>query len=219
MGGWPNYVLGNHDEHRIASRVGQHAARAAMMLLLTLRGTPTLYYGDEIGMHDVHIPPEREQDPWGKRMRSLNVGRDPERTPMQWDSSANAGFTSAGVRAWLPVADDFAQINAAAQRNDPRSMLSLTRQLIALRRITPALHSGSYCALDNVPDDCFVYLRQHDNQRWLVAINFSGSEQTLHLPELGMGHVALSTTLDREDEVDLSAFRLRGNEGCIIELR
>src|SRR5690348_6794588 len=91
-GAWPNYVLGNHDETRIASHVGPLQARVAMMLLLTLRGTPTLYYGDEIGMHDVEIPPEQVQDPAQRINGSVNEGRDPERTPMQWNDSANAGF-------------------------------------------------------------------------------------------------------------------------------
>src|SRR5919199_2909639 len=102
------------------------------MLLLTLRGTPTLYQGDEIGMRDVPIPPELVQDPWERNMPGLGYGRDPERTPLQWDASPNAGFTTG--RAWLPVAADFERVNVAAQRADPTSMLSLHRRLIALRR-------------------------------------------------------------------------------------
>jgi alpha-glucosidase len=217
-GAWPNYVLSNHDEHRIASRLGAAATRTAMLLLLTLRGTPTMYYGDEIGMHDVDIPAGQEQDPFGKRVPGMGLGRDPERTPMQWDSSPNAGFAEAGVKPWLPVASDYRQINVTAQLDDPRSMLSLTHRLIALRRATPALHAGSYQPVGNVPADCLVYLRQHGRQRRLVAINFSGQQQTLRLPDLGAGRVILSTELDREESVPLSAFRLRGNEGCIVEL-
>jgi alpha-glucosidase len=93
-GGWPNWVLGNHDKTRMASRVGKSQARVAAMLLLTLRGTPTLYYGDEIGMQDVPIPPEQVQDPQGLNMPDKNLSRDPARTPMQWDTSENAGFTT-----------------------------------------------------------------------------------------------------------------------------
>src|SRR5436190_774968 len=99
VGAWPNYVLGNHDEPRIASRVGREQARLAMLLLLTLRGTPTLYYGDELGMQDVPIPPERVQDPWGRRMPEL--GRDPQRAPLPWDGGPNAGFCPPGVEPWL----------------------------------------------------------------------------------------------------------------------
>ena len=93
--GWPNWVLGNHDNPRIASRIGAAQARVAAMLLLTLRGTPTLYYGDEIGMHNVPIPPDRVQDPFEKNVPGLGLGRDPARTPMQWSAAPNAGFTSA----------------------------------------------------------------------------------------------------------------------------
>src|SRR5690606_11977646 len=103
-GGWPNWVLGNHDRPRIASRVGQAQARVAAMLLLTLRGTPTLYYGDELGMRDVPIAPEQVQDPFEKNVPGMGMGRDPCRTPMQWDTSPNAGFTTG--RPWLPLAAD-----------------------------------------------------------------------------------------------------------------
>ncbi len=215
-GAWPNVVLGNHDEHRIASRVGADAARAAMLLLLTLRGTPTIYYGDEIGMHDVEIPPDMEQDPWGKNVAGIGLGRDPERTPMQWDASPNAGFTSAGVQPWLPLPDDYATVNVAAQSSDPRSMLSLTRRLLALRRETPALHSGLYRPIAHDNRHCLAFLREDGHERWLIALNFSSDEQTLNL-FAGSGHVILSTTLDREEVANLTAFRLRGHEGCLIK--
>ncbi len=114
-GAWPNYVLGNHDEPRIASRVGPAQARIAMMLLLTLRGTPTLYYGDEIGMHDGHIPPEHVYDPVEKNMPGLGLGRDPERTPMQWDSSQNAGFCIPG--------EDFTDLTAFHLRGNEGCIL------------------------------------------------------------------------------------------------
>ncbi len=215
-GAWPNYVLGNHDESRIATRLGPEAARLGMLLLLTLRGTPTLYNGDELGMHDVEIPPEQVYDPFGKVDPAL--GRDPERSPMQWESSPNAGFCPPGVKPWLPLADDYQQINVASEREDPASMLSLTRRLIALRRQTPALSIGSYRALDGVPDECFVYLRQAGQQRYLIALNFSRDEQTLRLPELGGAHLVLSTWPDREGAADLAGLVLRGYEGYILSL-
>ncbi len=217
-GAWPNFVLGNHDEHRVASRIGPEAARAAMMLLLTLRGTPTIYYGDEIGMHDVDIPPELEQDPWGKNVAGIGLGRDPERTPMQWEDSPNAGFSASGVTPWLPVADDYSQINVATELKDPHSMLSLTRRLLTLRRSTPALHSGSYQSVRHPHDECLVFMREAGTERWLVALNFSSSEQTLRLPVGGTGHIILSTGLDREEAVNLGDLHLRPNEGCIIKL-
>ena len=211
-------MLGNHDEPRIVSRVGPALARLAMLLLLTLRGTPTLYYGDEIGMHDGNIPPERVIDPMEKNMPGLGLGRDPGRTPMQWDNSPNAGFCPPDSEPWLPVPPDYPQINVAIERDDPQSLLTLTRRLIALRSSTPALSTGSYRAIEGVPDDCFVYLRQSGDQSYLIALNFSDQEQTLLLPALGKGRIALSTHLDREEAIDLALLCLRGNEGHVIEL-
>jgi alpha-glucosidase len=217
-GAWPNYVLDNHDESRIVSRVGPAQARIAMMLLLTLRGTPTLYYGDEIGMHDVDIPLQRVQDPLEKNVPGIGLGRDPERTPMQWDSTPNAGFCPPNSEPWLPISADYQQINVAVQREDPHSMLTLTRALLEIRRTTPALSGGSYRPVENVPEDCFVYLRQSGRQRRLVALNFSSREQTVKLAELGVGQPVISTYLDREEPIDLTALRLRSDEGCIIAL-
>src|SRR5262249_33167466 len=156
----------NHDEPRLASRVGPDQARAAILLLLTLRGTPTLYYGDELGITDVAIPPAAARDPWGKLTPGL--GRDPERTPMPWSDAANGGFCAADAQPWLPLGDDYAIRNVQSQRADPRSMLALVRALLALRRAEPALRTGAYASLD-APDDCFVFAR--DELR--IAINFA----------------------------------------------
>ena len=102
------------------------------MLLLTLRGTPTLYYGDELGMNDVEIPPEMVQDPFEKNVPGQGHGRDPARTPMRWDGTDCAGFTNG--TPWLPVANDYRTNNVAAERGDPTSMLTLHRRLLASRR-------------------------------------------------------------------------------------
>ncbi|RMF04801.1 MAG: alpha-amylase, partial [Chloroflexi bacterium] len=128
-GGWPNWVLGNHDVPRVATRAGQAQARVAAMLLLTLRGTPTCYYGDELGMENVKIPPEFVQDPPAVNQPEIAdlVGRDPVRTPMQWDDGPNAGFTAAGVQPWLPLAPDARTRNVAVQSAQPDSMLNLFR--------------------------------------------------------------------------------------------
>ncbi len=217
-GAWPNYVLGNHDEPRIASRYGRTPARVAAMLLLTLRGTPTLYYGDEIGMVNVDVPPERQQDPWGKRVPGL--GRDPCRTPMQWTPGPHAGFSPPETpELWLPLAPDYREVNVERELADPTSILNLYRQLLAYRRRTPALQCGGYRPLDDVPQSCYVFLRAVDDQRLLVALNFSGEEQRVALPALGEGRVAISTYLDRQGPVNLSGLSLRGHEGVIVELR
>jgi len=209
---WPNYVLGNHDEHRIGSRVGPAQARVAMMLLLTLRGTPTMYYGDEIGMHNVEIPEDQRQDPW-----EFN-NRDPQRTPMQWDAGPNAGFSAPDATPWLPLAEDYEENNVAAQQHNHRSMLQLTRQLLHLRRGTPALAVGSYIGLDDVPPNVFAYIRQSVKQRRLVLLNFTDSDCTLNLLHFGPGKLHLSTHLDRTGDINLAAFTLRGNEGCVLEI-
>src|SRR5205807_8023511 len=137
VGGWPNWVLGNHDRPRIASRVGRAQARVAAILLLTLRGTPTIYYGDELGMEQVKIPPDRVRDPWEKNVPGLGLGRDGARTPMQWDATEHAGFST--IEPWLPVAADFVTENVANLRHDRTSIYTLHRRLLALRRLSPAL--------------------------------------------------------------------------------
>jgi alpha-glucosidase len=212
--GWPNWVLGNHDQHRIASRVGAAQARVAAMLLLTLRGTPTIYNGDEIGMHDVDIPPELVRDPQELGVPGVGLGRDPERTPMQWDASPNAGFTSG--TPWLPLADDYERFNVATERADPRSMLALQQLLIALRRATPALEVGSYAPAP-ADGDLLAYMRTAGDRRFLIVLNLGPQEQTLDLSTLS-GRVVLSTHLDRMDEAADGTLALRADEGVIVEL-
>jgi alpha-glucosidase len=222
---WPNWVLGNHDQHRLATRIAVNQARVANMLLLTLRGTPTCYYGDELGMEDVPIPPEKVQDPPAVNQPEIAdiVGRDPERTPMQWDDSPNAGFSSPDVKdLWLPLASNYKEVNVAKELAEPHSFLNYYRKLLAYRKATPALQWGSYRSLDTrsaeTQKKCFIFERQAGDQRVLVALNFSGQDQKLSLPESGTGRIILSTNLDREAEVNLADFNLRANEGCIIKL-
>ncbi len=213
---WPNWVLGNHDRTRIATRVGREQARLTQMLLLTLRGTPTCYYGDELGMQDVPLPRALMHDPVGKNHPEHS--RDPVRSPMQWDGSANAGFCSAGVRPWLPVANDYQTCNVAAEQHDPCSFLMLTRALLDVRRSHSALTLGSYQSVKQESATCFVYLRQYSDQRCLVALNFSAHDQVVTLPEQDQGRVLLSTHLDCEGLIPLSEVHLRGNEGLLIEV-
>src|SRR5690606_22744209 len=141
------------------------------------RGTPTLYYGDEIGMENVTIPPEKILDPQGKNTSGFN--RDEARTPMQWDNTPNAGFAPKGVETWLPLAPDYQQVNVAAQRDDSRSLLTLCRRLLAFRREKTALHRGRYQSVDGVPIHCFVYLRQWENETYLIALNFSDKAEPI----------------------------------------
>jgi alpha-glucosidase len=213
--GWPNWVLGNHDQHRIASRVGLAQARVAALLLLTLRGTPTLYYGDEIGMRDGVIAPEQVQDPQEKNVPGLGLGRDPERTPMQWTSGANAGFTSG--TPWLPVAIDAERVNVDAARAAPSSLLTFYRRLLALRRAEPALAVGSFAPVPG-PEDWVVYVRQEGERRFLVALNLGHRPGLLPLENVGTGRVVLATDAVREgDRVD-GRLILTGDDGVLVAL-
>ncbi|UCE85637.1 MAG: DUF3459 domain-containing protein [Deltaproteobacteria bacterium] len=180
--GWPVHVLSNHDAPRHASRWddpehGEARARLAAMLLLTLRGTPFLYYGEEIGMRNVEIPRERLQDPLAHTLHP-SVARDPERTPMQWDASAGSGFTRAPP--WLPLARDAALRNVERQRAERSSLLWLYRDLIALRRRTPALQRGSFRRLES-PDGVLAYERRAGASVARIALNFTPEAQRVEL--------------------------------------
>jgi alpha-glucosidase len=145
--GWPSWVLGNHDESRVATRFGSsEAAKAALVLLLTLRGLPTLYYGDELGMTDVPIIEDQVRDPWGKRMSGMGLGRDPERTPMPWNPSAHVGFCDDDIEPWLPIGVESltGRVNVEQQLGDPNSFLTLARSLLRLRVQHEALATGDW---------------------------------------------------------------------------
>lgn len=217
-GAWPNWVLGSHDKSRVATRIGAVHARLAQMLLLTLRGTPTLYYGDELGMVDVKIPPELARDPQEKG--SPGFGRDPGRTPMQWDASANAGFSPSGTVPWLPIAPDYQVVNVEAEIGNPTSMLSFVKKLLELRHDNPALNSGAYRLVESSAEACFVYEREGGGKKFLVALNFSDQAQRISLNEAGpgQGKILVSTHAGREGVMDLSNLELQAAEGVVIEL-
>ncbi|MFL7838895.1 MAG: alpha-amylase family glycosyl hydrolase [Candidatus Promineifilaceae bacterium] len=219
---WPNWVLGNHDQHRVATRIGRDQARVAMLMLLTLRGTPTTYYGEEIGMENVTIPAEYVQDPPAVLQPEIAhlIGRDPVRTPMQWDDSANAGFTDPRVKPWLPIAEDYQEVNVAKEQEDPKSTLNLYRLLAHLRRAEPALHGGAYASLDSGNPDIFAYLRRHaESDSFLIALNFGDEHQEVDLGEVvGTPTIAISSNMDRAGRVELSSLHLAPNEGLVLRL-
>ena len=206
---WPNWVLGNHDNSRVASRVGMTQARVAAVLLLTLRGTPTLYYGDEIGMTDGDIAPDQIQDPAELRQPGIGQGRDPERTPMQWDSSLpNAGFTEG--RPWVPIATT---TSVRDQQGDTSSMLTLYRRLLSLRRSNTALVCG---AIENIAayGDVLTYERRYRNQRLFVALNMGAEDATVKSPS---GTLLLSTVSSRTGEAFVDGDNhLAAGEGVIL---
>jgi alpha-glucosidase len=215
-GGWPNWVLGNHDRPRIASRVGPDQARIAAMLLLTLRGTPTVYYGDEIAMKELAIAPAEVRDPLGKNVPTRGLGRDGCRTPMQWDSTTHGGFSS--VEPWLPVGGAMDYDNVVAQLGDKTSMYWLCRRLIDLRRKRPALSLGNYGSV-SAAGNLLIFTREYEREQLLVALNFAGEPTGASFPcREGAGRLLVSSAGDRADEPVRGSVNLRANEGAIVEL-
>jgi alpha-glucosidase len=219
-GAWPNWVLGNHDQPRLASRIGEGQARVAMLLLMTLRGTPTIYYGDELGLQNAEIRPDQVRDPWG--LVEFGQGRDRARSPMPWDGSANSGFSAENAEPWLPFAPGRETVNVAVQRDDPASMLSMTRRLLALRRDHPALAEGVHRSVEGAPNGTFCFVRSLDGAdsgaRVLVALNLTGEHQAVPAGQ-GSGRVLEATHPDRiGSTLDNANLDLRPDEGLIVEL-
>jgi glycosidase len=208
-GGWPNWVMGSHDARRIAARVGDAQARVAAMLLLTLRGTPTLYQGDEIGIGDVDIPADALRDPRELREPGLGLGRDPARTPMAWDGTTNGGFTQG--EPWLPLHDDWISRNIGAQQSDPGSMLHLYRSLLHLRRRHPALSGGRYVGVE-AQGDVLAYRRENDDEAFLILLNLGQFEQQMPV-ELGEFLPILSTL--KEEPLSKPSL-LQPDEGLLL---
>ena len=189
-GGWPNWVLGNHDQPRIAARVGEAQARVAAMLLLTLRGTPTIYYGDELGIGRIAIPQHAVQDPWEKNEPGLGLGRDPSRTPFQWDATPHAGFTRG--KPWLPVAPSFQSCNVEALGTDNGSILTLYRRLLSVRRDHAALSSGAF-RLIGVQGNALVYERADERERIVICLNFGDGAQQVSVDDVDGASILVST--------------------------
>jgi len=198
----------------VASRVGREQARVAAMLLLTLRGTPTLYYGDEIGMRQVAIAPDQVRDPFEKNVPGIGVGRDGCRTPMQWEATDGAGFSVA--KPWLPLADDYTRENVANLDADAGSILRLYKALIALRRKLPQLVTGAYQPVV-AQGDILLYRRDSEDGAVVVALNLGAEPVSVVSSSIGFGReILLSTFLDREGEPVQGTLDLRGNEGVIL---
>ncbi len=219
-GAWPNWVLGNHDQKRLASRLGEGQARVAAMVLLTLRGTPTLFYGDELGMPDGLIAPDQVRDPAERNQPGIGQGRDPERTPMLWDTSANAGFTAGAP--WLPITPGTPeQLSVATQAAQPRSILALYRKLIALRRRHPALHAGTVAEVR--AEAGVLRYERHSPEgaaaerlpSFLILANLTNDLQTVQVPS---SRVVLTTLLDGDGAVCIGPFTLEAGEGVLLEL-
>lgn len=218
---WPNYVLGNHDVKRMATRhvkgEGDTRLKVLISMLLTLRGTPYLYYGEEIGMRDISLKPSEIMDPPGKKFWPLYKGRDGCRSPMQWDDATYAGFSS--TKPWLPVHPNSQTRNVKAQVSDPDSMLNFTRKLIKLRREYPALVRGDFTLLTEKPKDTLAYLRHTPEQTILVALNFKNRSTSVDNTPDGNWKVLLTTNQKVQPTVALSTepLQLAPHEALILE--
>jgi alpha-glucosidase len=197
------------------------------VLLLTLRGTPFLYYGEEIGMRDVRLKYRELRDPYTKRYWPFLKGRDRARTPMQWDATPAAGFTTG--TPWLPVSPNWSTVNVVRSQGDSRSLLALYRQLIAIRKASPALTLGTLLCLDEGPANCLIYVRQfcdssessETQDRILIAINFSAQMQRFAIGAVRKsGELLLSSDPQRAlGPINLDQFVLGPDEAVVVTLR
>jgi alpha-glucosidase len=214
-----SYAFGNHDQPRLASRIGSDAARSAAIMLFTLPGMAFIYYGEEIGMVDAEVPFELVQDPAAKGDPKHGRGRDPERTPMQWSADTYAGFSA--HTPWLPVSDDYTVRNVDTQSKDPNSYLSLYRQLGRLRSKTPALQNGHIEVLDIAHDNIMGYICSHEQnatERFLVLINFSETPASC---EIDMSEAQLIVSSDPQTTLAAATddrAELRPHEGALFSL-
>jgi alpha-glucosidase len=205
LGAWPTWTMANHDNPRPRTRYGgpEARARAAAVLLLTLRGAPFVYYGDELGLEDATVPPERVVDPGG---------RDPCRAPMPWDGSPTHGWP--GAEPWLPWSPEPDTRNVEALRADETSILHLYRRILAARRASPALSTGAWRALDVAPPapGVLAYERSEGGDRRTVLVNFTSTPAEVALAG------AWVVEIDSESGADGTPFtgRLAGDQAVIL---
>jgi alpha-glucosidase len=214
---WPCWVLSNHDNRRHISRWANRPERARLtaMFLLTIRGTPFLYYGEEIGMQEAFIPRRELRDPPGVRYWPIYRGRDGCRTPMQWSSTPYAGFSS--THPWMRLGADAARNNVERQEADQGSLLNLYRHLIRLRRSTPALTRGTLRFLPERDRAVLGYLREHPEQTALVCLNFSARERVVDLVDEASGRWQIALSTISRPRTDVSGkLRLGPDEGAVL---
>jgi alpha-glucosidase len=219
--GWPTNVFSNHDlfrifNRRLTGRNQEKKARLLALFLLTLRGTPFIYYGEEIGMKNGTIPRKMIKDPLGKKFWPFFKGRDRARTPMQWDTSSNAGFTAA--EPWLPVNSDYHQKNIENQKTNPDSLLTLYHKLIALRRAYPALNRGSWIPDCPGKNGIISFFRTVDQEKMLIILNFTSSKKTVLRKSDHNETLILSSTPEIGASINGDFYRLQPYEGIILKL-
>lgn len=214
---WPHWAIGNHDQVRVISRVGRSFARVAALLLLTLRGTPTMYYGDELGMHNVSIPSTKMKDPQGIMEPEKKFSRDPARTPMQWSSEENGGFTTA--TPWLPVSSNYQTVNVVSEQQEEASLLTFYKRLIQLRQQELSLSTGQYFPVF-ADDELLAYIRQREGySRFLIVLNISKLKGYYIQNDIELhGTIELATSKKLEGKAIGKIIELEAGEGIIVRL-
>jgi len=210
---FPTYVLGSHDFPRIVSKLGENQARTAALLQLTLRGIPFIYYGEELGMKNRDIPKEKVKDPIALHTPGTGFGRDPVRTPMQWDDSEYAGFSDA--EPWLPLETEYRKRNVQTEKQNKTSFLNLYKSILKLRNTKTSLSNGKYIKYFCKNPDIFGYFRRNKLEETFILANFSKEAQETELPNSNW-NILLSTGLDRVEKIEKSTLTLRPFEAVIL---
>jgi len=218
--GWPSKVFSNHDLSRAFNRIGigrnpDKKARLMALLLMTTKGTPFIYYGEEIGMKNGRIPRSRIKDPLGKKLWPFYKGRDGARTPMQWNDSPYAGFSS--TEPWLPLNNDYLDKNVESQKKDPASLLNLYRQLISLRRECPALCGGNWMADRDGEKGIFSYTRKQGNEHIHIILNLTTAQKKYYRKFCMNEKIIFSTIPGAGNLVNDGYYVLQPYEGVITK--
>lgn len=211
-----SYAFGNHDKPRLVGRLSEPAARSAAVMQFTLPGMIFIYYGEEIGMHNVFISPEYIQDPNAKDDVKQGQGRDPARTPMQWSAGKHAGFSNAD-HTWLPIAADYMRRNVETESRDPASFLSLYKRLADLRGRSDALRYGSLTVIDTNHPNVLGFVRAQGQSRYLTLINFS-DELVVCSPDFTVGKLLISSEPQTKLAESGGQLELLPHEGALFEL-
>ncbi len=216
---WPNYVMNNHDVPRSTTRyrmaVDDAQAKLAAMLLLTLRGTPFLYYGEEIGMRDIRLSRKEIVDPPGKKYWPIYTGRDGCRSPMQWDDGDHAGFSNG--KSWLPVHPNYRSRNVKNQQDDPDSLLGFYQRMIQFRKDNPVLQYGKWTPLAKNFRNTLSYFREDDEKTFLITLNFSPKATTTVLPGTDTSWKIKYSTHKMESANNMGEIKMDGFQGLIFE--
>ncbi len=218
--GWPSIVMSNHDLSRSINRFGtglhkKEKAKVAAALMLTLKGTPFIYYGEEIGMFNSKIGKSQIKDPVGKKFWPFYRGRDKARTPMQWNTQKNAGFTEGSP--WLPVHPDFIENNVESQKENPGSIFNVYKTLIKLHKEHKPLHAGEWKPILRGKDGVLAYSRTWEHEKIIVILNFTSGNKNIKIKISTQWKVLFSTHKPKGEPLNLRDFVLLPFEAILLE--